>query len=88
MEKDIQALKSAHKACSNHRFLLAKSEVCGCFHCLSVFTPDAVREYTDRGQTALCPECGIDSVIGEASGYDVRGAFMKQMQDYWFDDVL
>ncbi len=84
MEKDIQRLKSAHDTSSYHRDILARSLECGCFYCLSVFPPDAVREYIDRGQTALCPECSIDSVIGDASGYAVSGPFMEQMHEHWF----
>jgi hypothetical protein len=36
---------------------------CGCFHCQSIFASDEVREWVDNGQTALCPRCGIDSVL-------------------------
>jgi len=35
--------------------------------------------------TALCPHCGIDSVIGSASGYPVsEPQFLKAMHDHWF----
>ncbi len=37
------------------------------------------------GQTALCPKCGIDSVIGDACGYALTFQFVKDMQDHWFD---
>jgi acetone carboxylase gamma subunit len=36
------------------------------------------------GQTALCPECGIDSVIGDASGYPITEAFLGKMKTFWF----
>jgi hypothetical protein len=35
-------------------------------------------------QTALCPHCGIDSVISSASGYPITAAFLHRMHDYWF----
>lgn len=42
--------------------LLASQEV-GCFHCLQRFTPKNIKEWIDDKQTALCPHCGVDSVI-------------------------
>jgi hypothetical protein len=39
----------------------------------------------DEGDgTALSPECGIDSVIGSASGYPVTLDFLRRMQEHWF----
>ena len=36
---------------------------CGCFHCQSIFASNEIRQWIDNGQTALCPRCGIDSVL-------------------------
>ena len=49
------------------------------------FKPADILEWTDDDQTALCPNCGIDSVIGDKSGYPVTDLdFLKQMHTYWF----
>ena len=45
--------------------LLEKSSVCGCFHCLQTFPSHEITEYVDKGLTAVCPKCGVDSVIGD-----------------------
>jgi len=34
--------------------------------------------------TALCPRCGIDSVIGSASGYPITADFLLMMRKYYF----
>jgi hypothetical protein len=34
--------------------------------------------------TAMCPRCGIDSVIGSASGIDLTPEFLRKMHDFWF----
>lgn len=50
-----------------HRKQLLASETAVCFHCFSEFSPDTVQEWTDGehiGQTALCPHCGVDAVVG------------------------
>ena len=36
------------------------------------------------GQTALCPYCGIDSVIGSASGISLDKQFLTEMYKVWF----
>ena len=50
-----------------HRKQLLASQVAVCCYCLTEFSPSAVTEWTDGeplGQTALCPHCGIDAVVG------------------------
>jgi hypothetical protein len=66
-----------------------QSEICGCFYCLERFPPNAITEWIDanatgEGQTALCPRCGIDSVIGSASGFPITPEFLKSMNRRWF----
>lgn len=36
------------------------------------------------GHSALCPRCGIDSVLGDASGVEMTDEFMRAMQRHWF----
>ena len=38
----------------------------------------------DDNGTALCPHCGIDSVIGESAGYPLAREFLKKMNRCWF----
>jgi hypothetical protein len=50
-----------------HRKQLLASEAAACFYCFTEFSPATVVEWTDGepvGQTALCPHCGIDAVVG------------------------
>jgi uncharacterized paraquat-inducible protein A len=74
----------AHKHCSNHHDELEKSEQCGCFYCIAIFPPSAIDEWADSYQTAMCPRCGIDSVIGSASGYPITAEFLNRMHAHWF----
>lgn len=80
---------AAHSCCSNHRKQLLESKVCGCFYCLKSFEPSEIEEWVDKleseeGQTALCPICGIDAVIGSKSGYPIQVEFLKKMRNHWF----
>lgn len=86
---DYQEQQEAHRHSSLHRAELSRSSNCGCFHCGSVFPPSEIREWIDRdpagvGQTALCPKCGIDSIIGEAAGFPIELEFLTKMRAFWF----
>ena len=76
-------LEAAHKHCGSHREEVVRSETCGCFYCLAIFKPVEVAEWVE-GVTALCPRCGIDTVLGSASGLPITREFLSRMQTYWF----
>ncbi len=38
--------------------------------------------WLDREDTALCPYCCADSVIGESSGYPITREFLRKMKEY------
>jgi len=75
---------AAHGYCSNNRKMLEKDDICGCFYCLEVYSPEKITEFADGGKTALCPYCGVDAVIGESAGYPITKEFLKEMKDHWF----
>jgi hypothetical protein len=77
-------LEAAHKLSNVHRSSLEQSDICGCFYCLDTYQHDEIEEWIDRDLTALCPKCGIDSVLGSASGLPITKEFLKKMQDRWF----
>jgi hypothetical protein len=78
----------AHKNSSRHRDEILRSNLCGCFYCLTIFTPAEIVVWIDEvggvGVTALCPMCGIDAVIGSASGFPITEDFLKRMNQHWF----
>lgn len=78
-------LKRAHRHSYANKDELKHSKICGCFNCLKIFSPKDIKEYIDdkEGMTAVCPYCGIDSIIGESSEYKISREFLKEMKDYW-----
>jgi cell division protein ZapA (FtsZ GTPase activity inhibitor) len=60
---------------------IVQSNQCGCFFCRHVFDARDVQDWMDgeHGVTALCPECGMDAVIGDASGIEIDKPLMKEM---------
>ncbi len=82
---DNNKILAAHKFCANNREKLQKDEKCGCFYCLKIFSPSEITDWIpDTDGTARCPYCGIDSVIGEHSGFPITTEFLVKMREYWF----
>ncbi len=74
----------AHRHSSNHRDEILKSKICGCYDCLKIFKPDDITEWLVNGSCAMCPKCGIDSVLGDKSGFPITKEFLTNMNKYWF----
>jgi Zn finger protein HypA/HybF involved in hydrogenase expression len=82
---DPELLEKAHKLSIGHRAEIEASAKCGCFYCGNCFKSSEVNRWTDDGQTALCPSCDIDSVIGDKSLTLATDAdFLSQMHLRWF----
>lgn len=81
LEKDI---KRAHVCCTNNKNELMKASQCGCFYCLNIFTPKEITNWCDNGNTALCPYCGIDSILYDNPIYPLNSEFLEKMNKYWF----
>lgn len=83
-EKD-RVFKQAHDYSIRNKEQIEKSEKCGCFSCGAIFSPSEITDYAaDEEPTTLCPYCGIDSVIGDASGFPITPKFLKEMNKRWF----
>lgn len=78
-------LKKAHQYCTNNKKQLNESTICGCFYCCKIYSPNEIKEYLNEGDgTAICPYCGIDTVIAQNVGFKITKEFLKKMRDYWF----
>ncbi len=76
-------LIEAHKACDLHRKSILENEFCGCFYCKKVYKSIEIKEWTDDEETAICPKCGIDSVLSSQLPIDKR-EFLAAMNNYYF----
>ena len=82
-------IEAAHEHSIFNKKEILKSKFCGCFYCLKVYQATEIVEWTDndnlKGETALCSFCGIDSVIGDSSGFPISdNTFLQQMHTYYF----
>jgi hypothetical protein len=79
-------LVRAHKHCMENRREIVASQMCGCFYCGSVYPPSEIVDWIgdENDSTADCPRCGIDAVIGSASGFPITSEFLSLMNERWF----
>ncbi|MDM1485870.1 cytoplasmic protein [Acinetobacter towneri] len=70
---------------SQHRALLQQSECCGCFCCLETFAYSEIEDWCDDEQTAICPHCGIDAVLGSALVEALTPELLKAMHQAYFE---
>ena len=84
----IDALKAVYSHSIRNEESILKSDFCGCFHCISIFPVADVKSSAmmvekDGCKTAICPICGIDSVIGDAS-VEITAELLEEMNEHYF----
>ena len=57
-----------------------KNKQCGCYYCIRAFDGNDVTEFCDSSRTALCPHCGIDSVLAGEVCIDL----LTKLNKIWF----
>ncbi|MEA4913432.1 MAG: cytoplasmic protein [Christensenella sp.] len=83
--KDIDLIY-AHQLCNSNQERLKNAQVCGCFYCLRIFAPKEIIWEDEEDHTAMCPYCGIDSVLPESATLPITKAFLKKMHEFWFTE--
>lgn len=63
---------------------IGQSRRCGCYYCLNTFRPAAIFDWTDDGQTALCPYCRLDFVVHDGpNGFPLDLDLLRSLRDRW-----
>lgn len=65
-EQEETELKNIHKHSINNKIELETAEKCICIYCNAEFTYDKIKDWIDNNTTALCPCCGLDTVIDKS----------------------
>jgi len=82
-------LRHAHKRTFRNEQTLSASTDAGCFYCCETYPASQVTDWVSErqgGRTAICPRCGIDSVLGSSAGIPLTPEFLRAMEQYWFGD--
>ena len=96
----MNPLLAAHRHTSNNRAELEASASCGCCSCLEVFPTTEIIAWTGldlsnfndpdaaSGETALCPRCGSEALIGDKAGFQITPDFLNRMNQAWFQKTI
>ena len=96
----MDPLLAAHRHTSNNRAELEASSLCGCCSCTETFPAEEIIAWTGldmsnfdnpdaaSGETALCPRCGSEALLGDKSGYPISPDFLNRMNQAWFQKTI
>lgn len=81
-----QNLEQVYKHSKNNKQEIEKSDTCGCFYCREMFVPKEIKIWIkdEKCDTALCPYCKIDAVIGNASGFEINKKLLEELYKKYF----
>lgn len=93
-------LLAAYRYVTENFAQINASRRCGCCNCMRIFPAEDVVEWVGLDfskaddpkaldkQTALCPHCGAEAVLGDKSGYPIHPDFLQQMNQAWFQRTM
>jgi hypothetical protein len=84
---DVELKNLHNQSMFNRKKILPTGQACACFCCEERFDSSAIKEWTDRQRTALCPNCGIDSVLAETSEIKLTHELITAMNFRWFGSL-
>jgi len=82
MDREREASR-LHRHTRLNRMELEASEVCGCIACERIYFPSEIVRWVDE-ETALCPHCGVDAVVGSASGIPIMPGVLRRAHERCF----
>lgn len=88
MNLTIEDLKRIHQLSIYNEDRLKSSHRAGCFSCKIILQINEIKDWVDNppNRTALCPHCGIDSVLAEERDLELSGALLEAMHEYFFGE--
>lgn len=78
-------LKMVPKHAMKNRNAIESSDSCACYRCCKTFEKSKIIEWTDQNKTAICPECGCDTIIARISNLPFDESSLRAMKKYWFE---
>ena len=96
----MNELLAAYRYTTNNHAQIEGSKLCGCCHCVRLFKPEEIVGWTGltveniddpkaiAAQTAMCPYCGSEAVLGDGCGFPINGHFLARMNEAWYQATL
>lgn len=82
----VEDWEKASDATMYNKDVIQKSKYVACYHCIRVFEASHVHEFVDEDDTtALCPHCGIDALLGDATCLPIHDVhYLKSLYEMGF----
>ena len=79
-------LANIYISSSHNRTVITAATKCVCFYCKKTTEPKDILEYCDNGNTAICPHCGVDSILPNSAFPNniIDDNIVTQMQELYF----
>jgi rRNA maturation endonuclease Nob1 len=77
----------APKLALRNRKTLEQVTECACYNCYKIYDTKEVKDYTDMEETALCPYCGVDTVLPVNCHEDKNIQLLYDIHNYWIGKV-
>lgn len=79
-------LEDIYKHSKSNKKEISKSDTCGCFYCREIFAPSEIKNWIKDKEieTAQCPYCWVDSVIGNGGGFQITKNLLEKLNQKYF----
>ncbi len=76
-----QKLLDIQKHTHDNEVEILRSKTCSCLFCRQTYDARLVNDWAndERGMSAICPECGMDAVVGDNGGEPMDKALLKEL---------
>jgi hypothetical protein len=81
---ELAGFQAAARRASLHRAELEAAGTCACYFCFKKFATGTIKTWVDGNQTALCPHCGLDAVLGGGDGLRIDDRFLRRLHQHYF----
>jgi hypothetical protein len=81
---ELASYQAAAQRASLHRAELETAVRCACYFCFKQFAFSTIKTWVDGNQTALCPHCGLDAVLGAGSDGRTDDKFLRKLHQHYF----
>ena len=93
-------LLAAYRHTTKNRAEIEASSTCGCCDCMQTFPAGEIVAWAGLdfshldnldaadAETAVCPRCGSEAVMGDKAGFGLTPQFLGQMNEAWFQRTI
>lgn len=69
---------------TRHKKSILESPYAGCFFCKTLVPTRDITEWVHEDQTAICPKCGVDSLLPDNQYFPITPELLQIMYEEYF----